>query len=193
MADTVYCYPNSNVLRNRLNITDQDELLKMEADITGERLAELQISPVDGSFDFKHLCAIHKRIFQDLFTWAGKPRTVDIGKGNLFCRVQHIASFAQDIFSTYYRDCASVQDNRVEFIHRLTSHYADLNALHPFREGNGRAQREFARELCCRCGYLFDLTHTDHEEMLHASIRSFTADNAELEQIFRRAVRPKNI
>lgn len=188
MPDTEYCYPDSNVLRNRLNITDQNELLLIEADITGERLAELQISPVQGSFDFQHLCAIHRRIFRDLFTWAGKSRTVDIGKGNLFCRVQHITSYAQDIFSTYYRDCESVKNNRTEFIHRLTSHYADLNALHPFREGNGRTQREFARELCCKCGYLFDLTCTNHEEMLHASIQSFYADNAELERIFSNAV-----
>lgn len=190
MGDTVYCYPNSNELRNRLDITEQSELLQIEADITGERLAELQISPVQGSFDFKHLCTIHRRIFHDLFTWAGKPRTVDIGKGNLFCRVQHIETYAQEVFSTYYRDCVSAQNDQTEFIHRLTSHYADLNALHPFREGNGRAQREFARELCCKCGYLFDLTRTNHEEMLNASIQSFYADNVELERIFSKVVTP---
>lgn len=190
MADTVYCYPNSNVLRNKLNITDQKELLQLEADITGARLAELQVNPIQGNFDYKHLCTIHKRIFQDLFTWAGKPRTVDIGKGNLFCRVQHIETYAQEVFSTYYRDCASAQDDQAEFTHQLALHYADLNALHPFREGNGRAQREFARELCCKCGYLFDLTHTNHEEMLNASIQSFYVDNVELERIFSKAVTP---
>ena len=190
MADTKYCYPDSNVLRNKLDVTDQNELSSIEADITGVRLAELQISPVQGSFDFKHLCEIHKRIFQDLFTWAGRPRTVDIGKGNLFCRVQHIASYAQNVFSTYYRDCESAKKDQAEFVHQLTLHYADLNALHPFREGNGRAQREFARELCRKCGYLFDLTHTNHEEMLHASIQSFYANNTELEHIFSKAVSP---
>ena len=70
-------------------------------------------------------------------------------------------------------------------------HYADLNALHPFREGNGRSQREFARELCLHCGYIFDLSATTHEQMLNASIHSFnTGDNSELLQIFKKAVIP---
>ena len=66
-----------------------------------------------------------------------------------------------------------------------------MNALHPFREGNGRAQREFARELCIECGYVFDLTQTTHEEMLEASIRSFnTGNNDGFVSIFGRNIIP---
>ena len=71
------------------------------------------------------------------------------------------------------------------------SHYADMNALHPFREGNGRSQREFTRELCMKCGYMLDLTKTLHKDMLHASILSFnTGDNSALLAIFEDAVIP---
>ena len=190
MPDPKYCYPDSNVLRNKLNITDANLLTQAEIECTSVRLLGLWLHPVKGGFDFKHLCDIHERIFRDLFEWAGKPRTVNIGKGNLFCLVPNIQSFAEAIFAGFYRDCFAVRDDREEFVRVLAKYYGDLNALHPFREGNGRTQREFTRELCHACGYAFDLTHTHHREMLEASIRSFNIDNAGLERIFDRAVIP---
>ena len=190
MADAKYCYPDSNVLRNKLGITDADALLEAEIECASARLLGLQMRPVEGGFDFRHLCEIHRRIFQDLFEWAGQPRTVNIGKGNLFCLVEHIQPFAAEIFAKFYGECFAARSDRERFVRALAKHYGDLNALHPFREGNGRAQREFARELCLKCGYVFDLTHTNHQEMLAASIRSFNIDNAELERIFDRAVNP---
>ena len=82
MPDNKYCYPNSAVLRNKLNITDKNELFEAEKELTAIRLRELQENPVKGKFDFKHLKAIHKYIFQDIYDWAGMERTVEIGKGN---------------------------------------------------------------------------------------------------------------
>lgn len=190
MPDDIYCYAGSDVLKNKLNIRDKHELLKLEIELTSERMLGLQLNPISGRFDFKHLCSIHRYIFQDLFDWAGKPRTVNIGKGNLFCLPQYIQSYASDVFSRYYKNCCTAKGNPEQFVHVLAKHYADLNALHPFREGNGRAQREFAREVCYQCGYVFNLTTTRHEKMLDASIRSFTGDNSALEQIFRNAIKP---
>lgn len=190
MSDMKYCYPDSTVLRNKLNITEPHKLLAAEIEYTSARLFDLQENPIKGKFDFKHLCSIHKAIFHDIFTWAGKPRTVDIGKGNLFCLVQNIAPYANEVFSRYYPDCIAAKDDLKEFVHVMTEHYADLNALHPFREGNGRTQREFARELCLVCGYAFDLRITNHTEMLHASIKSFNGDNRMLEGIFRKVIIP---
>lgn len=189
MSD-IYCYPNTSILKNKLNITNAKNLLKTEIELTSTQLMDLQQHPIKGNFDFTHLCRIHKYIFEDLFPWAGKIRTVDIGKGNLFCLVPNIPSYANTIFSKYYKECKAHKKDPHAFVHVLTNHYADLNALHPFREGNGRAQREFARELCLNCGYTFDLTHTTHEEMLHASIQSFNGNNTELEQIFQTAIQP---
>ena len=106
----------------------------------------------------------------------------------MFCLVQHIQTYAQTIFPSYYTDCVRVKDNPERFIHVFTSHYADLNALHPFREGNGRSQREYARELCLKCGYILDLTH---KEMLMESIISFDkGNNSGLEAVFRKCIRP---
>lgn len=147
MNDTTYCYSNSNVLKNKLNIKNQTKLTNAEIELTSERLMKLQQYPINGNFDFNHLCEIHKYIFQDLYDWAGKPRTVNIGKGNIFCLVQHIPNYADSIFNHYYTNCINAKDDMNEFIHVIANNYADLNALHPFREGNGRTQREFTREL----------------------------------------------
>ena len=193
MHDKKYCYPNSNVLINKKNITDARELFQVEVEYAGIRLLELQGNPIKGNFDFKHLCKIHKYIFQDLYSWAGKIRTIDIGKGNMFCYVQNINSYAESIFRKYFPSCYEERKKRESFIEVFADNYADLNALHPFREGNGRSQREFARELCLVCGYVFDLSVTTHDEMLEASIIAFNkADNSKLIEIFKKAVIPKD-
>lgn len=191
MHDKKYCYPNSNVLINKKDIRNAKELLDAEILYTGIRLMELQECPISGKFDFKHLCKIHKYIFQDIYGWAGKVRTIDIGKGNMFCYVQNISGYAEIVFNKYFPSCYSVKADRDRFVEVLADNYADLNALHPFREGNGRSQREFARELCLECGYAFDLSRTTHKEMLVASIYAFNkADNSKLLEIFKKAVIP---
>ena len=174
-----YVYPGTTVLINKFNCRDPEKLKEIEALSTGGNLAYLQMHPIKGNFDFDHLKHIHHFIFQDLFEWAGKIRTIDIGKNNLFCRAQFIESYAESVFADFLSSCYELRDDKARFVEVFSEHYADMNALHPFREGNGRAQREFARELCLECGYVFDLTRTTHEEMFLASIQSFNSgDNA---------------
>lgn len=189
--DKVYCYPDTSILKNKLGIHDKSQLFAAETSLAAVRLYQLYQNPIKGCFDYNHLCCIHQHIFQDLYSWAGKTRTVNIAKTSLFCLVQFIQSYANNVFPAYYNDCMRTKDDPEEFIHVFTEHYADLNALHPFREGNGRSQREYCRELCLKCGYSFDLRCTNHEEMLSASIESLDMDsNASLEAIFRKCITP---
>lgn len=186
-----YVYPDTDVLINKFNCQDADKLREIEALSTGGNLAYLQLHPIKGKFDFNHLKEIHRFIFQDIYEWAGKIRTIDIGKNNLFCRAQFIESYAESVFEDLFISCYDARADRDRYIETLAKYYADLNALHPFREGNGRTQREFARELCIKCGYVFDLTQTTHEEMLDASVRSFNmGDNSGFISIFGRSVIP---
>ena len=194
MPDKVYCYPGSDVLVNKLNIKDGKELFEAEKELTYIRLKELQDHPVEGNFDFTHLRKIHRYIFQDLYNWAGEVRTVEIGKGNLFCTTPCIPSYADSIFRKFYRQCNDKKKDKEQFVMALAENYGDLNALHPFREGNGRTQREFARLICLKCGYAFDLSVTTHEEMLRASKLSFDkCDTSLLCRIFEKAVVPEKI
>lgn len=180
-----YKYPGEDVLINEFDCHNVEELVMLEALSTGGNLAYLQMHPIKGKFDFKHLKDIHKFIFQDVYEWAGKIRDIDIGKGNLFCRAQFIEDYAASVFSDFYISCYKARGDKSSFVKVLASHYGDMNALHPFREGNGRSQREFVRELCLKCGYVLDLTLTSHKEMLEASILSFDlGDNSGLVRIF---------
>ncbi len=188
-----YKYPGEDVLINEFDCHDANELSMLEALSTGGNLAYLQMHPLKGKFDFKHLKDIHRFIFQDIYEWAGKIRDIDIGKGNLFCRAQFIEDYAVSVFSDFYSSCYESRKNKETFVKTLANHYGDMNALHPFREGNGRSQREFTRELCLKCGYVFDLTKTNHKEMLDASVLSFDkGDNSGLADIFDRCCIPKS-
>lgn len=98
MSDTKYCYPDSDVLVNKLDIRDPNKLQIFERKLIMLRLLELIDKPIEGKFDLKHLQAIHAYIFQDVYDWEGKIRTVDIAKGNTFCNVRFISSQADVIF-----------------------------------------------------------------------------------------------
>lgn len=186
-----YVYSGTHVLKNKFECHDPDVLHSLESASTAGNLFVLQKNPIDGAFDFKHLKQIHRFIFQDIYSWAGKIRTVDIGKNNLFCRVQFIDDFAKTVFDGFYDSCLAAREDKSAFVSTLVPRYADLNALHPFREGNGRTQREFIRELCLRCGYVLDLTKTKQSDMLEASIASFNKkDYSLLLSIFDQAIIP---
>ena len=124
--------------------------------------------------------------------WAGEARTCNLSKGDtLFCLPERIESYAgSEVFPGFLDKCAPKRYSRTEFVDAFTSCYANLNMLHPFREGNGRSQREFAREFCLECGYLFDLQVTSHEKMVAASIAAAGGDEALLRAEFERAIVP---
>ena len=84
--DGTYCYPGTNVLRNKLNIRDGDKLSDAERSISLVRMMELEDHPIRGEYDLNHLRMIHRVLFGDIFDWAGELRTVDISKGTMFCK-----------------------------------------------------------------------------------------------------------
>ena len=184
----IYCYKGSDVLINKLNIQDEETFLKAERLYSGLRQSELLNKPIDGDLDFKHLKAIHFYLFQDLFYWAGKIRTVAIAKGNLFCLPQYIESYAKDIFSNLKRDNYYQGLSKEEFVDHISNLLADINALHPFREGNGRTQREFIRYIGIKNGYGFDWSKVSTEENIIASYESVNGDNAKLRVIFSKII-----
>ena len=90
MSDTIYCYPDSDVLINKMDIRDQAKLEEAERRLTMFRMSDLLDVPVKGDFDLDHLKSIHRYLFQDLYSWAGEIRTVDISKSAVFCKARFI-------------------------------------------------------------------------------------------------------
>ena len=148
--DTTYCYPQANVLKNKLNIKDADSLLEAERSITALRILELKQSYPDGKLDFSYFKHLHFYIFQDIYGWAGKTRTVNISKGSQFCLCQFIDDQAIELFQKLERENYLVDAENIA--ERLSFYLSELNAIHPFREGNGRAQRMFIEILAYRAG-----------------------------------------
>lgn len=191
MSDTKYCYPDSDVLVNKLDIRDPNKLQIFERKLTMLRLLELIDKPIEGKFDLKHLQAIHAYIFQDVYDWAGKIRTVDIAKGNTFCNVRFISSQADVIFSKLKEEYYLAGLEEYMFTKRLAYYFSEINALHPFREGNGRSQREFIRSLALKNGYLTYFEKASKEEMLIASKKSFMCDYEDMEKIMAKCIKKK--
>lgn len=167
----------TGVLRNRLGITDKAELAQAEAELTGYRLIELQLNPLPGRYDLAHLQAFHRHIFGDVYDWAGELRTVSIGKGGLFCLPQHLVSFAGEVFGRLAHEDYLRGLGRAAFVDRLTALLADVNALHPFREGNGRSQRAFLAQLSRAAGYRIRWAAMDAEVNVAASAAAHRGDN----------------
>lgn len=189
MSDRVYCYPESDVLINKLNIHDLNKLNEAERKLTQLRMNDLIISPAQGNFDLRHLQKIHKYLFQDLYSWAGKIRTVDIAKSNMFCKVQFIQTQADEIFQKLKSDKYLADLPKDMFIQKIAYYFSEINALHPFREGNGRSQREFVRELAIQQGYVVYFAEISYEEMLEASLDSFVCKYSKMEALFEKALR----
>lgn len=188
MPDIKYCYPDSDVLINKLDIRDMDKLHKFERKLTMIRLLELFDYPIKGNFDFKHLKDIHKFIFQDIYDWAGNVRIVDIAKGNMFCNVKFIDSQAEEIFSKLKKEKYLSGFSEEDFIKRLAYYFSEINALHPFREGNGRTQREFIRSLALKNGYVIKFERISEDGMIRASQESFLCDYGYMEKLFAKCV-----
>ncbi|MCD7882341.1 MAG: Fic family protein [Lachnospiraceae bacterium] len=168
-----------------------DKLHSFERRLTMLRLSELLDKPVIGKFNLEHLQKIHRYIFQDIYEWAGQIRTVDIAKENMFCNVKFIESQAEIIFENLKKENYLVGLEKEIFIKRLAYYFAEINALHPFREGNGRSQREFIRSLALHNGYVISFANISGEDMINASKKSFLCDYEEMERIFAMCVQKR--
>lgn len=184
--DNVYCYPNSSVLRNKLDITDDELFSEAERKITSVRLYDLKPNPVKGNFDLLHLQRFHRSIFGDVYTWAGQLRTVDIAKGNMFCKSVFITEQAAEVFQKLRQEQYLLGCTIDTVPSKLAYYLSEINAIHPFREGNGRTQRAFIECLANVAGYHVDFTTISSNEMVEASALAFNCDYSRMTDIFNR-------
>lgn len=167
----------TGILKNRLGITTEAELEDAEASFVALRSFELVKNPLKGKFNLAHLKAIHRYLFNDLYEWAGECRTIDINRGkSFFAHHSHIEKAAAPIFEKLEEEKHLAGLTPETFSERAAFYLGEINALHPFREGNGRAQREFISHLAYNNGYYIDWQNISQNDMIQASIESFTGD-----------------
>lgn len=178
-----YCYENSSVLINKLNIKNEKELQKYEAKITAAKLLGLRQHGITGNFDVKHFISIHTYLFEDIYSFAGKFRNEDISKGVFsFAHWEYIDLELERLLLELKSEKYLEGIKQAELAKRLAYYISELNVLHPFREGNGRTIREFIRQLALKNGYILNLKKVLPREMLEASKKS-VIDTTDLEKI----------
>jgi cell filamentation protein len=176
MPEDPYSDPVTGVLYNKLGLRSAAALDAAEREITHAALILLDESPVSPSYDLPHLREIHKRIFGDIYEWAGQIRTVAITKGAMFCLPQYIDSSAAVIFRQLRDEDCLRGLRRNAFVGRLAYYLGEVNALHPFREGNGRAQRAFLGQLARDAGFTLAWQHLDPLRNVEASAAIMRGD-----------------
>ena len=182
--NSIYCYENSNVLINNLNIKDNKKLQEAEEKIVAMKLYILRQNKNIGNFSMNHFLNIHKFLFEDIYPFAGKTRKENIAKGYFsFAEWEYIDDELNRLFNklkeeNYLKNCKTKEQLSKE----LAFYLSELNVLHPFREGNGRTIREFIRQLAYENGYLFNLKNISSNEFYEASVKS-TIDTSDLEKV----------
>lgn len=190
--NSIYCYPDSNVLINKLNIKDNKKLEKAEKMIVLAKLYDLRQNKLVGNFDKDHFINIHKYLFEDLYPFAGKFRTENIAKDSFsFAEWEFIDSELDRLLLKLKEENFLNDLNKEDMSKKLAYYMSELNVLHPFREGNGRTIREFIRELAYKNGYILDYSKTGSEEMLEAMMKS-VIDETDLAKIIYKCLEIKN-
>ncbi|HEH4569297.1 TPA: Fic family protein [Campylobacter coli] len=182
---------------NKLGIKDEKLFDKESRKYTSQRIDELITSPIKGNFDYQHLKNIHKHIFQDVFHWAGKDR-IEVGlHGNFgkyapngtiinFVPGKELDKYSKIIFdelakNNYLKNSKDLN----HFAKNLAKFMGEINALHPFREGNGRTQRIFLNELAKNAGYKLDLNLISKHKMIHACVEASQLKPGRLEALIK--------
>jgi cell filamentation protein len=187
-----YVYPGTPVLRNLAEIRDAERVDWFESDHCFGRLLELYENPLALGLDLEHQKRIHQYLFQDVYAWAGEFRTVNLAKGNsFFAQPEHILPELQKLLAQLEKEHFLRGIDARGFSERAAHYMAEINALHPFREGNGRTQREFLRELAVEARHELSWSLVTREEMLAASIESFqVGSSAGFAALLKQIIRP---
>jgi len=155
-------------------LTDQAKLDRFEAAEAAEAIVRLHANPVRGAFDKAHLKNIHVRIFQNIYPWAGEFRRVNMHRAASypFAVVQFMEQNLDHTLAELAGEDHLRSLDASAFAGRAAFYFGELNSIHPFREGNGRTQREFVRELAAEVGHRINWGRVTREQMYDASIES---------------------
>ena len=180
-----YTYPDSTtVLVNKQNITNIEEAYRNEHLFVTRRLADLRLKTIE-VYSISDILVIHKYLFQDVYAWAGQFRKVNISKnGNPFMSIQSFSTaqaYINRLIHTYYQTANS----KDEIIKQLAKILDNLNYFHPFREGNGRTQREVIRSLALSKGYSAQIRVEQDDEVYNLYMDGTVyGDLGKLEELF---------
>ncbi|WP_113716341.1 Fic/DOC family protein [Arthrobacter dokdonensis] len=188
-----YTYPNSEVLKNRFSLVEQFALSRVENGLVELGLAALAVSPEEPTFRLSHLQAIHRRLFGELYPWAGELRQTDKearGSGVVHCRPEFLETTAEDVFGALRDDILLDGPGRDVFAGHLAHHWGALAMLDPFRDGNTRAQAVLLDQLSRNAGWRISWADVDPDWLKEARLAAAAGDPGLLGKLLARATVP---
>ncbi|GAA4655822.1 Fic/DOC family protein [Arthrobacter cryoconiti] len=178
MADR-YTYPNSPVLRNKLNVVDQSSLDRLEHGLVELALADLLRKPEAPTFRLEHLKAIHRRLFSELYEWAGTLRETDKaarGSSRMHVRPEFLESAADDVFAALEAENFLTGLDQASFAPALARHWGALAALDPFRHGNICSQAVLLDQMATQAGWNVNWKALDPDWIKEARMAAAAGD-----------------
>ena len=152
--DDPYCYENTRTPMNKLNIRDMEVLRTKIRDVVPIRIAELDVHPITSAMSPDYLRTIHRRLYGDVFSWAGEYRTEDCPERPEACRSVHIGTCVDSLFNELSKEEFLSESD--DFCGRLAHYMAELSAIRPFRHGNGVTIRVLANSIAVMNGRYLD-------------------------------------
>lgn len=181
-----YCYADSPVLRNKLNIHDETELNQAERMLSAIAADHIDFEP---PYNLDYLRGIHATLFSDIYEWAGQLRTVAIAKQDTrFCQPEFMEKQSSFVFQRMQAARWFEGLSRIDLVARIADEYSELNVVHPFREGNGRAQRILFEHLVYNAGYDISWWEVEPGQWLHANIAAYHCDLGPLITVFDKCI-----
>jgi cell filamentation protein len=176
-----YLNPGTGILANIPGLETQDELDRFEEILFQANFEEATLYAQNlANFNLDAWKGIHRICFSDVYQWAGETRTVRISKGTtVFAYPEHIESESSRIFT----ELNNLLVTEKLTLDKAAELFADINVLHPFREGNGRTQRILFSDVLRRIGYLVDYSLTSQDEMIEAMIHGYNANYEPLKKL----------
>lgn len=183
VRNSIYCYKGTNVLINKFDVKEATQLVNIERPLVLAKLYDLRQNNNIGDFDIEHFKQIHEFLFSAIYPFAGSFRTENIAKDNFkFAEWEFIENELKRILNELKEENYLHGLDKAHLANRLAYYMAELNVLHPFRDGNGRTIREFCRQLAYKNGFILNLAKIDAKEMFDASVQS-VVDASYLEKL----------
>jgi len=177
---TPHLIEGTNILKNKLGLTDQAKLDLFEE----KAFIYRSMDAPTGELSREHLCNIHRHLLQDVYEWAGELRDVPISRGtSRFCQPQFIVQEMEKVIGKIDLEQLQKMDTD-QLSGALAEIIGEMNAVHPFLDGNGRSIRVYAQQIASASDHDLEIHKLKRDAWNNASEASFLkADNTMLAKI----------